>query len=63
MTGEKSREHRLRRLVRKEDKAFHKARRPFNEWGVMARYFLSDATNALVAVYADLEAAEEDFLP
>jgi hypothetical protein len=57
----KAREDRLRRLARNDDKFFHKARRPFFEWGVTANYYLSDMTNTLVAVYADLDAAEEDF--
>jgi hypothetical protein len=54
----KAREDRLRRLARNDDKVFHKARRPFFEWGVRANYYLSDMTNTLVAVYADLDAAE-----
>ena len=61
--SEKSREHRLRRLARKRDKIFLKARRPFDERGVKARYYVSDMTNALVAVYATLEVAEEDLQP
>jgi len=52
--------HRLRRLAREGSKFFHKARRPCDQWGVRAAYYLSDMTNALVAVYATLEAAEED---
>ena len=63
MISEKSREARLRRLARKEDQFFHKARTPFVEWGVRAGYYVSDMTNALVAVYATLEAAEEEFEP
>lgn len=63
MTDEKSREHRLRRIARKRDQIFHKARRPFDERGVKTRYYSSDMTNALVAVYATLEAAEEDLQP
>ena len=61
MISEKSREARLRRLARKEDQFFHKPRKPFVECGVKAEYYVSDMTNALVAVYATLEAAEEDF--
>ena len=61
MRSERSREARLRRLARDEGKSFHKARRPFVEWGVRAKYYVSDMTNTLVAVYATLEAAEEDF--
>lgn len=48
-------------VARKEGKSFHRARRPFDEWGVRAKYYLSDVTNTLVAVYATLDAAEEDF--
>ena len=61
MTSEKSREDRLRRLARKEDQFFHKARRPFFEWGVSAEYYVSDMSNMMVAVYTDLDAAEEEF--
>jgi hypothetical protein len=60
MTDEKVREDRLRRLARKEDRFFHKARRPFSDRGVWARYYVSDMSNAMVAVYADLDDAEED---
>ena len=58
---EKARESRLRRLARQEDRCFHKSRKPFAEWGVTASYYVSDMTNTLLAVYADLNAAEEDF--
>lgn len=61
MVSERSREARLRRLARVEGKTFRKARRPFEEWGVQARYYVSDMTSTLVAVYATLDAAEEDF--
>jgi hypothetical protein len=57
----KARENRLRRLARKEDTFFHKARRPFVEWGVTVSYYVSDMTNTMVSVYVDLDAAEEDF--
>lgn len=63
MISEKSKEARLRRLARKEDQFFHKARRIFVERGVRAAYYVSDMTNALVAVYATLEAAEEELEP
>lgn len=62
MGCERSREARLRRLAREEGKSFHKAERPFYEWGVGAKYYVSDMTNTLVAVYATLDAAEEDLL-
>lgn len=61
MRNDRSREARLRRLARDEGKSFHKARRPFEQWGVRAAYYVSDMTNTLVAVYASLDAAEEDF--
>lgn len=61
MRSENSREDRLRRLALKEDRFFHKARRPIMEGGVRANYYVSDLTNTLVRVYADLDAAEEDF--
>jgi hypothetical protein len=59
MTSEKTREKRLRRLARKEQRIFHKSRKPFVEGGVRARYYVSDMSNTLVAVYADLDVAEE----
>jgi hypothetical protein len=59
MTNEKSREDRLRRLARKEDRFFHKARKPLFDCGVRAKYYLSDMTNTVVTVYANLDAAEE----
>ena len=40
MATEKSREARLRRLARKQDKFFHKARNPFNQWGVSVKVLL-----------------------
>jgi len=55
------REDRLRRLARKEDQFFHKARKTFVEWGVRTQYYVSDTSNMMVAVYANLDAAEEDF--
>ncbi len=60
MTSDKSREARLRRLALKEHKFFHKARRPFLEGCVKAKYYISDMNNNLVSWYADLDAAEED---
>ena len=61
MDSEGVREARLRRLARREGKSFHKSRRPFHEWGVKSRYYVSDMTDRLVAVYATLDAAEADF--
>jgi hypothetical protein len=61
LRSERSREARLRRLARADDKSFHRARRPFDQWGVRAVYYVSDMTNTLVAAYATLDAAEEDF--
>jgi hypothetical protein len=61
MTSEKVREQRLQRLAHKQDMFFHKSQRCFVEPGVTANYYLSDMTNTVVAVYADLDAAEEDF--
>ena len=61
MTSEKTRENRLRRLARKEDRFFIKAKKPFLERGVRAEYYVSDMSNMMVAVYSDLDAAEEDF--
>ena len=60
MASEKSRENRLRRLARKKDQFFHKPSKPFVQWGVSAMYYVSDLDNTLVAVYATLDAAEED---
>lgn len=60
MIAEKSRENRLRRLARQQDRFFHKARRPFNESGVRATYYVSDMSSTMVAVYADLDTAEEE---
>jgi hypothetical protein len=63
MPSDKSREDRLRQQARKQDKFFHKSRKVFLGGGVRAKYFVSDLRNRLVAVYANLEAAEEDFEP
>ncbi len=63
MASDKSREDKLLRLARKANQFFHKTRKVFVEGGVMARYYVSDMTNTLIAVYADLDSAEEDFLP
>jgi hypothetical protein len=62
MGSEKTREARLRRLARKDGKSFHRTRSPFHEWGVRVKYYLADVTNTLAAVYATLDAAEEDLL-
>ncbi len=59
MSTEKTREARLR-LALKEHKCFHKARIPFLEGGVRAKYYASDMNNNLVSCYANLDAAEED---
>ncbi len=61
MSSVKSRLARLRRLALKDHKFFRKARRPFLEGSVRARYYVSDMNNNLVSCYANLDAAEEDF--
>jgi hypothetical protein len=58
--NDKTRENRLRRLAHRHQAVLHKSRRPFLEGGVLAAYYLSSYDNCLMAVYADLDAAEEN---
>jgi hypothetical protein len=54
------REARLYRLARRNHLFFHKARIPFYERGVNAKYYITDETDLTIASYADLQTAEDE---